>query len=397
MLEYKKVHIKGQIKMKVMIAMNEFKGCLTSKELSLIIEKTIKNVNKKIDIVKEVIADGGDGFLDIFENFDKKTFTTVNAIGEKTEVKYLVNHNTKEAVIEVAEIVGIRNLSKKECNPYKTTTYGLGILINTLLYEGIKTFTIGLGGSATNDCGIGMLSALGIKFYDENNNLCVRGISELKNIVKIDDTMVSKYLKYAKFNLICDVENPLYGKNGATYIFGGQKGLDERDFSIVDDYVKNFSKVVYDKYKKDFSIIKGSGAAGGLAYAFLNFTNSKMFKGSEYMINYLDIENKIRDIDVLITGEGCLDKQSFMGKAPIELAKIAKKNNKKVIFLAGSITDDELEQLSENNKELIDASFTIQRGVISIREALDKKIATKNIEKTIEQIFCILELFSSEV
>ncbi|MGX7111365.1 glycerate kinase [Gemella cuniculi] len=372
-----------------MVAMNEFKGCLDSKELSKIISNKIKDINTDILVHREIIADGGDGFLDIFKNFSKKTFETINANNEKINAKYLVNFEKKEAVIEIAEIVGIKNLKKHQRNPYKASTEGLGILINSLLNKGIVHFIIGLGGSATNDCGIGMLSALGFKFYDKDNKLCSTGISDLKRIVKIDDTLKNLRSKEAKFTLICDVSNPLYGENGTTYIFSEQKGLLKKDFRKVDSYVEKFSNLVFEKYQKDYSKNKGSGAAGGLGFAFLSFFNAKLVGGSDFMINYLDLSNKIKNTDILITGEGKLDKQSFMGKAPIEIAKIAKKYNKKVVFLAGSIDDAEIEKL--RYKRVIDASFSIQRGVITIDRALKKEVATRNLEKTVEQIISLLE------
>ena len=183
----------------------------------------------------------------------------------------------------------------------------------------------------------------------------------------------------------------MFGKNGATYIYSKQKGLKEDDFSIVDAYVENFSEKVLAVIGKDYSSYPGSGAAGGLGYAFLSFLDSTIQSGSSFMINYLDLEKKIQGIDIVITGEGKLDKQSYMGKAPIEIARIAKKFNKKVIFLAGSILDEELRELSSEDKDLVDASFSIQREFLSLEKAMSKSVTKNNIEQTIEQILSILE------
>ena len=380
--------------MKILVAVNEFKGSLTSREIAELISKLANERYKNIEIEPEVIADGGDGFLDIFNNFSKKEVLVTNAMGEKIKASYLVDYDNKKAVIEVAEIIGLKKVSEK--NPYIASTYGLGEVIKSLLQENIRDFIIGLGGSATNDCGIGMLSALGYKFYDKNNNECIHGINALSKINRIDDSYLNENLKNAKFTLISDVENILCGQEGATYVFSKQKGLKEENFQIVDDYVNKFTRIVYNKYNTNYSNILGSGAAGGLAYGFLTFTNSEIKKGSDFMIEYLEIEEKIKEIDIVITGEGKLDLQSFMGKAPIEIARVAKKYKKNVIFLAGTIVDKEIDTLDTNTKSIIDASFSILRGISTLDEAMNKKIAISNLENTVSQVFNLLEIFKNE-
>ena len=236
-----------------------------------------------------------------------------------------------------------------------------------------------------------MLSELGIKFTSLSCEICSHGISDLRRIVNINlDNKIQKLSK-AKFTIISDVNSPLYGKDGATYIYSKQKGLKEDDFSIVDTYVENFSEKVTVVVGKDYSSFPGSGAAGGLGYAFLSFLDSTIQSGSSFMIDYLDLEKIIQGIDIVITGEGKLDKQSYMGKAPIEIARIAKKYNKKVIFLAGSILDEELRDLSSEDKGLVDASFSIQREFLSLEKAMNKSVTKNNIEQIIEQILTILE------
>ena len=380
--------------MKILVAVNEFKGSLTSREIAELISKLANKRYKNIEIEPEVIADGGDGFLDIFNDFSKKEVLVTNAMGEKIKASYLVDYDNKKAVIEVAEIIGLKKVSEK--NPYLASTYGLGEVIKSLLQENIRDFIIGLGGSATNDCGIGMLSALGYKFYDKNNNECIHGINALSKINWIDDSYLNENLKNAKFTLISDVENILCGQEGATYVFSKQKGLKEENFQIVDDYVNKFTRIVYNKYNTNYSNILGSGAAGGLAYGFLTFTNSEIKKGSDFMIEYLEIEEKIKEIDIVITGEGKLDLQSFMGKAPIEIARVAKKYKKNVVFLAGTIVDKEIGTLDTNIKGIIDASFSILRGISTLDEAMNKEIAISNLENTVSQVFNLLEIFKDE-
>ena len=377
--------------MKVLVAVNEFKGSLSSIEIGNTIKSTISKRYSNLEVLTESVADGGDGFLDIFKNFEKKQFKTVNAASQEIIVSYLENLDRKEAVIEIAEVIGLKQLSDVDKDPYKTSTVGLGRLINNLLDKGVKHFIIGLGGSATNDCGIGMLSELGVRFLSESGKLCQHGIKDLSKICEIDLSGINQQLEEANFTIICDVNNPLYGENGATYVYSGQKGLDERSFAEVDKYIINFSNLVSKKMKNDFSNFEGSGAAGGLGFAFLSFCNTKIQGGSKFMIEYLDLEKRISEIDILITGEGKLDSQSYMGKAPIELARIAKKHNKKVIFLAGSILDEQLNQLSDENKKLVDSSFAVQREFLPLENAMKKDVTIKNIENTVIQIFNLLE------
>lgn len=377
--------------MKVLVAVNEFKGSLSSLEIGEIISNKLNSNYDNITALVQPIADGGDGFLALFKGFEKMKFKTINAARQECEVNYLLDIKRKEAVIEVAEVIGLKHLKDIQKDPYKTSTVGLGRLISFLLKKGINHFIIGLGGSATNDCGIGMLSELGVQFTDKNGNICEHGIDDLMKINQIDLRFIDEKFKNAKFTIISDVNNPLIGINGATYVYSKQKGLSESKFQEVDKYVENFSNIVNNIVKKNNVYNKGSGAAGGLGFAFMSFSNAMIQSGSQFMINYLGLEEIIQDIDIVITGEGKLDKQSFMGKAPIEVAKVAKKYNKKVIFLAGNILDDEFSELNEDDKKLIDASFSIQRKFISLNTAMDKKVSKENLENTIVQIFNVLE------
>ena len=377
--------------MKVLVAVNEFKGSLSSLEIGEIISNKLNSNYDNITALVQPIADGGDGFLALFKGYEKMKFKTINAARQECEVNYLLDIKRKEAVIEIAEVIGLKHLKDIQKDPYKTSTVGLGRLISFLLKKGINHFIIGLGGSATNDCGIGMLSELGIQFTDKKGNICEHGIDDLMKINQIDLRFIDEKFKNAKFTIISDVNNPLIGINGATYVYSKQKGLSESKFQEVDKYVENFSNIVNNIVKKNNVYNEGSGAAGGLGFAFMSFSNATMQSGSQFMINYLGLEETIQDIDIVITGEGKLDKQSFMGKAPIEVAKVAKKHNKKVIFLAGNILDDEFSELNEDDKKLIDASFSIQRKFISLNTAMDKKVSKENLENTIVQIFNILE------
>lgn len=380
--------------MKVLIAVNEFKGSLTSLEIGEIISDKLKSNYDYISSIVQPIADGGDGFLSIFKGFNKEKFTTINAVHEECGVNYLINLEKKEAVIEVAEVIGLKYLTEEQKNPHITTTVGLGKLISFLLDKGIEHFIIGLGGSATNDCGIGMLNELGIKFSDEYGATCKHGINDLKKISNINTAGINGKLKNSRFTIISDVNNPLIGPNGSTYVFSKQKGLKEIEFQEVDSYIETFANLVNMKTNMNNTLKEGSGAAGGLGFSFMTFCNATIQSGSQFMINYLGLEEIIQKMDIIVTGEGKLDRQSYMGKAPIEIAKIAKRFNKKVIFLAGSILDDELEDLTDEDKKLIDVSFSIQRQFTSLNTAMTKEVSKANIENTIIQIFNLLEFYN---
>lgn len=377
--------------MKVLVAVNEFKGSLSSLEIGEIISNKLNSNYDSITTLIQPVADGGDGFLALFKGFEKMKFKTINAVRQECEVNYLLDTKRKEAVIEIAEVIGLKHLKDTQRDPYKTSTVGLGRLISFLLKKGINHFIIGLGGSATNDCGIGMLSELGIQFTDKNGNPCKHGMNDLMKINKIDLRFINDKFKNAKFTIISDVNNPLIGINGATYVYSKQKGLSESKFKEADKYIENFANIVNTVVQQNNIFNEGSGAAGGLGFAFMSFSNATIQSGSQFMINYLGLEEIIQDMDIVITGEGKLDKQSFMGKAPIEIARVAKKFQKKVIFLAGNILDDEISELNEDYKKLIDASFSIQRRFISLNTAMDKKVSKENLENTIVQIFNILE------
>ena len=377
--------------MKVLVAVNEFKGSLSSLEIGEIISNKLNSNYDNITTLIQPIADGGDGFLALFKGFEKMKFKTINAARQECEVNYLLDTKRKEAVIEIAEVIGLKHLKDTQRDPYKSSTVGLGRLISFLLKKGINHFIIGLGGSATNDCGIGMLSELGIQFTDKNGNPCKHGMDDLMKINKIDLRFINDKFKNAKFTIISDVNNPLIGINGATYVYSKQKGLSESKFQEADKYIENFADIVNTVVQQNNIFNEGSGAAGGLGFAFMSFSNATIQSGSQFMNNYLGLEEIIQDMDIVITGEGKLDKQSFMGKAPIEIARVAKKFNKKVIFLAGNILDDEISKLNKDDKKLIDASFSIQRRFIPLNKAMDKKVSKENLENTIVQIFNILE------
>lgn len=378
--------------MKVVIAIDSFKGSLSSLEVGTAIKKGILKAIPLADVTIIPLADGGEGTIEAFtyhNNAKLVNLFSVDAYQNKILSQYAIYDNV--AIIEVAKTIGLP-LVKNALNPLKATSYGVGIQINDALNKGIKNFVIGLGGSATNDAGLGMLSALGYKFYDQSNNLVNPLPCNLKNIFKIDDGEVNPLLKEAKFEIASDVKNPLTGPNGATFVYGKQKGVKPTFEQDLDNDILHFANVASDYLAHDYKDEAGSGAAGGLGFAFKAFLKANIKEGIYLILDKIHFKDIIKDADIVITGEGRLDRQTVNGKAPIGVAKIAKSLAKKVILLAGGI-DDELDSY---NSYGIDAYFSIIRNITTLENALNKDNAFNNISKTSEQIFNLIKTMKGD-
>ena len=286
----------------------------------------------------------------------------------------------------MASASGITLISDNERNPLETTTYGVGEIIKDAINRGCKRFIIGIGGSATNDGGTGMLTALGYEFLDKNNKPIALGAKGLNDLYRINIDNVIPQLKECSFNIACDVTNPLCGESGCSAVYGPQKGATPEMIKDMDEWLNNYAeiaKTVSAKADKDYA---GVGAAGGLGFAFLSFTNAVLKSGIEIVLEEINIENDIETADIVVTGEGRLDSQTVMGKAPIGVARLAKKYGKKVIAFSGCVTD-EAEVCNEYG---IDAFFPILRGVTTLEEALDVRNAYKNLTATACQVFRLI-------
>ncbi len=379
--------------MKVVIAIDSFKGSLTSLEAGKATAEGIRQVfsNAKIKIFP--IADGGEGTVDALTqglSGEKHTVLASDPLGRKIESEYGILGDT--AVIEMATASGITLLKKEELNPMNTTTYGVGETIKDAIEKGCRNFIVGIGGSATNDGGIGMLQALGFDILDKNGRQVAFGGNGLVDVYKIDDKNALPELKDCMFNVACDVENPLCGENGASKIYAPQKGATEEMICLMDESLLKFAKIVK-KYNPESDMnYPGSGAAGGLGFAFLSFLNAKLEKGIDLVLSQIGIEEEIKSADLVITGEGRLDAQSVMGKAPVGVSKIAKKYNKPVLAFAGSVTKD----AAILNVSKIDAFFPIVRGVTSLEEAMDKDNAFRNLSDTVEQAVRLIKIYKRE-
>ena len=386
--------------MKVVIAIDSLKGSLTSLEAGRAIKQGIRRVYRKAEVVIRPLADGGEGTVEALTlgmsgRFEKVKVT--DPLGRGVEAVYGILEPSelrpvKTAIIEMSAAAGITLLEANERNPLKTTSYGVGEIIKDAIAKGCRHFIVGIGGSATNDGGIGMLQALGFGILDKNSNpvsFGAKGLSEIRNIT--DETVLPE-LKDCTFRIACDVTNPLCGEQGASAVYGPQKGADADMVRQMDEWLAEYAALSKEKYPKANMHQAGTGAAGGLGFAFLTYTNAVLESGIKIVLEETGLERYIKDADIVITGEGRLDAQTVMGKAPIGVAKIARKYGKRVIAFSGCVTED----ASACNEHGIDAFFPILREVVSLSEAMDKENAEKNMTATVEQVFRLIRLISED-
>ena len=329
--------------MKVVAAIDSFKGSMTSLEVSEAFEKGVKKVYKDAGFLKIPLADGGEGTVKaLIDNLDGEmvNIRVKDPLMRDVDSFYGISGDGKTAVIEMAAASGLPLLDSDERDPMKASTFGTGELIKDALEKGCREFIIGIGGSATNDAGIGMLSALGYIFLDENGDELNPNGENLLKIKSFRDDKVMKEVSEAKFLIACDVDNPFYGSNGAAYVYGKQKGATEEMIKILDKGMENFSNVIRDIKKSDISNISGAGAAGGLGGAFMAFFNSELKPGIDIITEKIELEKSIIGSDYVITGEGRIDFQTAMGKTPSGVAKLAKKYGIPVIAIGGSVDDE---------------------------------------------------------
>ena len=377
--------------MKVAIAIDSFKGSLSSVAAGNAAAEGVKRVFPDAECVVRPLADGGEGTVDALVaglGGELKRVTVTGPAGKPVNAKYGLLPDGV-AVMEMAEAAGITLVSGAEKNPLYTTTYGVGEMILDAVKNGAKTFVIGIGGSATNDGGAGMLQALGFRLLDSAGHDIPRGGAGLAQLEKIEPPLSTStsFLDLA-FRIACDVTNPLCGENGASAVFGPQKGATPEMVRELDAALANFSRVTRDsRDSSDDSLYPGAGAAGGLGFAFKAFLNAELVPGVDLILNETHLEDFIRDADVVITGEGRLDGQTVMGKAPIGVARLAKKYGKRVLAFAGILGDG----VEAVNAAGIDAYFPILRKLVPLEEALDVSNAAANLSATVEQAFRLLK------
>lgn len=324
---------------KIVIASDSYKGSCSAIEVAKYIERGIRRIYKDSEIVKIPVADGGEGTVDALVIGTKGRYETLEVIGplgEPVKAQYGIIYD-EVAVIEMAAASGITLVDKDKLNPLITTTYGTGQLIKSAMEKGIRKILVGLGGSSTNDAGVGMAQALGFSFKNEYGDEIGFGGGELVNIKEIDDTNIHPLLKETEIIAISDVKNPLYGPSGAAYIFGPQKGADSSMVKKLDNNLRYFGDLIKKYLNKDISNIPGAGAAGGLGAGLIAFCGASIEPGIEKILDILDIDSSIKDADLVITGEGKIDGQSKYGKVPVGVAKRAQRYNVPVIAIVGSV------------------------------------------------------------
>ena len=377
--------------MRAVIAIDSLKGSLSSIEAGQAIAEGIRKADAKADVVIRPLADGGEGTVEALVcgmNGTLQHVKVTGPLGESGVCEYGIIAETKTAVIEMSGAAGITLVPDAKKNPLYTTTYGVGEVIRDAIEKGCRRFIVGIGGSATNDGGIGMLQALGYGFLNKDGQQVPFGAIGLKELETITDTYVLPELAECEFKIACDVTNPLCGENGCSAVYGPQKGANPSMIMEMDKWLRYYAALAREKFPKANPNEPGTGAAGGLGFAFLTFTNAVLESGIKIVLEETKLESYVKGADVVVTGEGRLDFQTAMGKAPVGVAGLAKKFDIPVLAFAGSVTKD----ATECNKNGIDAFFPILRGISTLEEAMKPENAKQNLTDTAEQAFRLFNI-----
>ena len=387
--------IGGGMPLRAVIAIDSFKGSLSSVEAGEAAADGIRAVYENAETLVSPLADGGEGTVSAIVSAtggEMCRVTVTGPLGTPVLAEYGYIEARDTAVIEMSAAAGITLLSPEKRNPLYTTTYGVGEMILDAIKKGCRRFLVGIGGSATNDGGVGMLSALGFSFLDKDGREIPRGAIGLASLAKIETKNAHPALSECEFRIASDVENRLCGEKGCSAVFGPQKGATPEMVRDMDTWLSHYAVLTAKATGRDMKETAGAGAAGGIGFAFLSYLNSRLQSGIDLVIAETALEEKIRDADVVVTGEGRLDSQSVMGKAPVGVARLAKKYGKPVIAFAGCVTED----ARVCNAHGIDAFFPILRGVVTLDEAMDKENAARNLKATAEQAFRLFRCATEE-
>jgi len=335
--------------MKVLLAPDKFKGSLSAAEVCNAIARGLQRINPSITIISMPMADGGEGTYELLTKNSKGSIVTCRVsdpLFRKINASYGISGDGSSGFIEMASASGLQLLKPEERNPLNTTTYGTGELIADAIKQGVKKIVLAIGGSATNDAGIGMAAALGMKFIDaDRKTLDPIG----KNLIHLHSIIDDNFLlnqKSIEVIVLCDVDNELFGAQGAAYVYGAQKGADDHAIQLLDSGLRNFASVVEGQMKLNLDF-PGAGAAGGLGAGAKVFLKAAFYRGVEYLLNVMRLEDEIKLVDLVITGEGKMDTQTLSGKVVMGVTQLANKHHKPVIALAGmnELSDEQLHEL----------------------------------------------------
>ncbi|MED3801365.1 glycerate kinase [Lysinibacillus xylanilyticus] len=355
--------------MKVVISPDSYKGTLSAIEVANAMQAGILDVDQSIETVILPVADGGEGTLESLVASTNGRYISqyvLDPLGRVIKAKYGVLGDNETCVIEMAQASGIMLLQDGEKNPELASTYGTGQLIKAALDEGFRKFIIGIGGSATNDAGVGMLKALGLQFNKEDGTLISDGVSSLLDLASIDVSQLDSRIAEATFIIACDVDNPLIGESGATAIFGPQKGVKKHQIAYFDSCIKQFADIVEKQFNIRLHDYKGAGAAGGLGGALIAFLNGSFHAGIEIVIEAVQLKKHLEGAEFVITGEGKSDRQTLHGKAPLGVAKAATLANVQAVLLSGAIDESDKLALLEHFtvvESLVDENISVQQAM----------------------------------
>ncbi|CAH5980262.1 MAG: glycerate kinase [Citrobacter koseri] len=373
--------------MKIVIAPDSYKESLSALEVATAIEEGFREIWPDADYVKLPVADGGEGTVEAMVEATAGRIVDVDVtgpLGDSVRAFYGLSGDERSAFIEMAAASGLELVPPQLRDPLKTTSWGTGELIHHALDAGVEHIIIGLGGSATNDGGAGMVQALGAKLLDAQHQEITQGGAALEALSKIDISGIDKRLAACRIEVACDVTNPLTGKEGASAVFGPQKGATPEVIQRLDDALTHYARLISRDLDINVFELAGGGAAGGLGAALYAFCGAELRRGIEIVTDALHLEECVADADLVVTGEGRIDSQTIHGKVPVGVAKVAKRHNKPVIGIAGSLTAD----VGVVHQHGLDAVFSVIYTICTLDEALENaaenvRMAARNIAATL--------------
>lgn len=378
---------------KIVLAFDSFKGSVSSFEIAKAAEKAIRKELPDCLIIRFPIADGGEGTTEVLcsaLNAQTVSCWAHDPLMKPIKVSYGIADNGEMAIIEMASACGLPLIGLSQRNPMKTTTYGVGEMVSDALTRGCRKFIIGIGGSATNDAGIGMLKALGARFLDREDSELEPVGENLIKVHQIDLSRLNPALKESDFTIACDVSNPFFGKEGAAYVYAPQKGANRLQVIELDNGLRHYAQIINEYTHMDVSQLSGAGAAGGMGGGLLPFLNARLQSGIEVILKTLRFEETVRQADLILTGEGKLDRQTCMGKALDGILRVADSYQVPVIALAGAV-----EATEALNMMGFTAVLPIQPFPVTLEEAMQPEFTKENIERTVRQVVRIIKQFSN--